>query len=386
MVTQKNKLTVTYFPYTLLSENDLKRLIPYFDTIRLLQVFPDSDPGLPDSVQASQLIQIYSPISNPLLLETLGRARRTYDQLAKVHQDGGLAHLLQTFTLQDDFEDSRTGLVAKIRQAHPRLNEEELEIVNEALFILLAHQFDYEHLELDLQLERIRGLEAKFQEEVGIDADEESEITEPTSPLLQESDPVRRQYSFQRLRAWTRLYWSQGEMPSFPALTTSPEVLSEIAERLPSEVAAFREELPAMEPARYLLSILPDTQSLSLEEVLEFRELLDRESARDKWRQSLTGFLDQLRQGPLKDDMVQETRHHLEEQAEGFRQLWPASRKPGRNLRLECLCYPNMHPEVAFALTSGLKLPAAKRYTPTDTNGITLCISPSAIQLDDRQS
>lgn len=383
MVTKKNTLTVTYFPYTLLSDNDLKRLIPYFDTIRLLQVFPDSTPGLPDAIQTSQLIQIYSPISNPVLLETLGRARRTYDQFARLHRDGGLAHLLQTFALQEDFEDSRTGLVAKIRQAHPRLSEEELEFVNEALFILLAHQFDYEHLELDQQLERIRGLEAKFQKEVGIDADEESEITEPTSPLLQESDPVRTQYPFQRLRAWTHLYWLQEEMPSFPALTTSPEVLSEIAERLPSQVAALRGELPDMEPAQYLLSILPDTQPLSLEEVLEFRESLDRESTLDKWRQSLTEVLDQIRQGPLKDEMDQEIRHHLEEQAEEFRQLWPASGKPGHNLRLECLCYPNMHPEVAFALASGLKVPAAKMYPPKDTNGITLCISPSELQSGD---
>ena len=385
MPTKKHKLTVTYFPYTLLSENDLKRLIPYFDTIRLLQVLPDSDPGLPDLAQSLQLIEIYYPISNPAILETLGRARRTYDQLGNVHQDAGLAHLLQTFALQEDFEDSRTGLVAKIRQAYPRLSEEELELVNQALFILLAHQFDYEHLELDLQLERIRGLEAKFQEEVGIGADEESEITEPTPPLLQESDPVRTQYPFQRLRAWTHLYWLQEEMPSFPALTTSPEVLSEIAERLPSQLAPIRGESPPVEPAQYLLSILPDTQSLSLEEVLEFRELLDRESRRDKWRESLTAILAQLRQGPLTDELEQDVRHRLEEQAEGFRQLWPASGKPGRNLRLECLCYPNMHSEVAFALASGLKLPAAKTYPPTDTNGITLCIFPSEIQSGDGQ-
>ena len=383
MDTKKNKLTVTYFPYTLLNENDLKRLIPYFDTIRLLQVFPDSNPGLPDLAQTSQLIEIYFPISNPVLLETLGRARRTYDQLGKVHHNGGLAHLLQTFALQEDFEDSRTGLVAKIRQAYPRLSEEELELVNQALFILLAHQFDYEHLELDLQLERIRGLEAKFQEEVGIGADEESEITEPTPPLLQESDPVRTQYPFQRLRAWTHLYWLQEEMPSFPALTTSPEVLSEIAERLPSQVAPIRGELPTLEPAQYLLSILPDTQSLSLEEVLEFRELLDRESRLDKWRESLTAILDRLRQGVLKNEMEQEIRHQLEEQAEGFRQLWPVPGKPGRNLKLECLCYPNMRPEVAFALTSGLRLPAVRTYPSMDTNGITLCISPAEIQSGD---
>ena len=385
MPTENNKLTVTYFPYTFLHKNDLKRLIPYFDTIRLLQVFPDSDPGLPDLVQTSQLVQLYAPISNPALLETVSRARKTYDQLGRVHQDGGLAHLLQTFALQEDFEGSRTGLVARIRQTHPRLSEEELEFVNDAVFILLAHQFDQEHLELDLQLERIRGLEAKFQEEVGIGTDEESEITAATSVLLQESDPPRAQYPFQRLRGWTHLYCLQERMSSFPALTTSPEVLSEIAERLPSHFAALSGELPAMETEKHLLSILPDPQSLSLEEVLEFRRLLSHESTLDNWRKSLAAVFDQLERKPLQEVMWQEINHHLQEQAHGFRRLWPASEKPSRYLRLECLCYPKMQPEVAFALASGLKLPAAKMYAAADTNGITLLIYPLEIQLDDRQ-
>ena len=382
---KNNKLTVTYFPYTFLHENDLKRLIPYFDTIRLLRVFPDSDPGLPDLLQTSQLVQLYAPISNPDLLETVSRARKTYEQLGRVHQDGGLAHLLQTFAFQEDFETSRTGLVARIRQADPRLSEEELEFVDHAVFILLAHQFDQEHLELDLQLERIRGLEAKFQEEVGIGTDEGSEITAATSVLLQESDPPRAQYPFQRLRAWTHLYCLQEHMASFPALTTSPEVFSEIAERLPSHFAALSGELPAMETEQHLLCFLPDPQWLSLEEVVGFRRLLSQESTLDNWRKSLTAVLDQLKREPLQEVPWQEINHHLQEQAHGFRQLWPASEKPSRYLRLECLCYPKMQPEVALALASGLELPAEKMYAPADTNGITLLIYPSELQPGDRQ-
>lgn len=385
MRTKNNKLTVTYFPYTFLHNNDLKRLIPYFDTIRLLQVFPDSDPGLPDLLQTSQLVQFYAPISNPALLETVSRARKTYEQLGRVHQGGGLAHFLQTFALQEDFETSRTGLVARIRQAHPRLSEEELEFVNDAVFILLAHQFDNENVEMDLQLERIRGLEAKFQEEVGIFTDEESEITAATSVLLQESDAPRTQYPFQRLRGWTHLYCSHEKMTSFLALTTSPEVLSEITERLPSHLATLSGELPAAETEQHLLSILPDPQSLSLEEVLEFRRLLSHESTLDNWRMSLTAVFEQLEREPLQEVMWQEINHHLQEQAHGFSQLWPASEKPSRYLRLECLCYPRMQPEVAFALAAGLKLPLTKMYAPADTNGITLLIYPSELQPGDRQ-
>jgi len=385
MGTNKNNLTVTYFPYTFMDENDLKRLIPYFDVMRLLQVFPDSDPGLPDLVQTSQVVELYVPVSNPALLETVRRARKTYDQLGRIHQDGGLAHLLQTFALQEDFEDSRTGLVAKVRQVHPRLSEEELEFVNDAVFILLAHRFDHEHLELDLQLERIGTLEAKFQEEVGIVTDEEREITAATSVSLQESDPPRSQYPFQRLRAWTHLYCLQEKILAFPTLTTSPEVLWEIAERLPSNFPPLTGELPAIEPAQHLLAILPDTQSLSLEKVLEFRQLVSRESILDNWRKSLTAVLDQLKQEPLEEQRWQETHHNLQKQADGFRHLWPDSEKPSRSLRLECLCYSRMQPEVAFALACGLKLPAAKMRDPADINGITLLIRPSELQADGPQ-
>ena len=385
MRTKSNNLTVTYFPYTFLHKNDLKRLIPYFDTIRLLQVFPDSDPGLPDLVQNSQLVQLYAPISNPVLLETVSRARKTYDQLGRVHQDGGLAHLLRTFALEEDFEGSRTGLVARIRQTHPRLSEEELEFVNDAVFILLAHQFDHEHLELDLQLERIRELEAKFHQEVGIGPDEESEITAATTVLLPESDPPRTQYPFQRLRGWTQLYCLQEKMEPFLALTTSPEILSEIAERLPSHFVPLSGELPAMEKEQHLLTFLPDPQSLSLEEVLEFRRLLSRESTLDNWRKSLSAVFDQLEREPLQEIRWQEINHDLQEQAHGFRQLWPASGEPSRYLRLECLCYPKMQPQVAFALASGLKLPTEKMYDPAGTNGITLVIYPSELQPGERQ-
>ena len=373
-----NELTVTYFPYTFLEDKDLKRLILYFDKIRLLQVFPDANPRLSDLLQTSQMVQPYSPISDPVLLETISRARKTYDQMGKVHRDVGVLHLLQTFALQEDFEDSRTGLVASIRKAHPRLSEEELALVNDAVFILLADRLDQEHADLDLQLERIRGLEAKFHEEVGIGTDEETEISGAASVLLQESDPPRTQYIFQRLRAWTRLYCLQEKMVYSPGLTTSPEVLWEIAERLPPQFAALTGEPLTKEPEKHLLSILPDPQSLSLAEVLEFRQLLSRESALDNWRESLTAAFDQLKREPLQGKIRQEIQQSLKEQAHGFQQLWPAPGKHSHCLRLECLCYPNMEPAVAFSLASGLE-PPGRIYAPEGTNGITLLIYPSEL-------
>jgi len=174
-------------------------------------------------------------------------------------------------------------------------------------------------------------------------------------------------------------------MTSFLALTTSPEVISEIIERLPPQFASLTGESSAGVPEKHLLSILPDPQSLSLAEILEFRQLLSGESILDNWRESLTAVLDQLEGQPLREEMWQETRKYLQEQAKGFQQLWPAPGKPSRYLRLECLCYPSMQPKVAFSLASGLKLPAGKMYEPAETNGITLLIYPSEFQPNGRE-
>ena len=385
MNTETAKLTVTYFPYTFLGEDDLKRLILYFHSTRLLQIFPDSDPGLPDLLRTSPLVQSFFPISDSALLETVSRAHQTYHQLGSVHQDVGLTHLLRTFALQENFEDSRTGLVAKIRETHPRMTEEEIELVNDAVFILLAHQLDREHLELDLQLERIRGLEAKFHEEAGIGTDEEREAlaTQPVS--IEESDPARTLYPFQRLRAWTRLYCLQKEMGPFLPLTTGAEVLGEIFERLPSQMAALTEESAPREPEKYLLSVLPDPQSLSLEEVLELRELLSRESILDNWQESLTAALDHLQHELHPQDKWQEIRQHLQQKAEEFKQHWPTPEKPSRYVRLECMCYPQVKPEIAFSLASSLEVSREELYGPEGANTITLLMYPAELQLDDRQ-
>jgi len=180
METQVPDLTLTYFPYTFLEENDLKRLILYFDTVRLLQVLSDSDPGLPDMLRNSQSVQLFCPISDPSISEATRRALQTCHQLGSIHQDGGLVELFRTFALQEDFEDSRTGLVAQLRKGHHRLVPEEEELVNDAVFLLLAHQLDHDQSELDLELERIRELENKFHAEMGIGADEEKDF-EPLS-------------------------------------------------------------------------------------------------------------------------------------------------------------------------------------------------------------
>ena len=377
MKTQSLELSATYFPYTFLAENDLKRLIFYFDTIHLLQVFPDFEPGLPDLLRSSQMVQPFQPVTETSFLETIGQAHQTYQQFGSLHQNGGLLQLLRTFALQEDFEDSRTGLVARIRQAHPQLAPEIAELVNDGVFLLLAHQLDHDHLELDLHMERIRGLEAKLHEEAGIATDEESDAVAMRSSLLEESDPPRTQYAYERLRAWTRLYCSQQQAVPLLPLTTSAEVLAEISERLSSQLSAVVEGMPVRESEQKCLSVLPDPRQLSLEEIVEFRQSVSRESFVDTWRESVTAAVNRLQQEIVTEDQWQELEQLVQKAADAFQEHWPVPEKPTCYLRLECICYPKVPPELAFSLATGLK-PAAREPYPSETaNGVSLLLSPA---------
>ena len=379
MNAESAKLTVTYFPYTFLEENDLKRLILYFDTVRLLQVLTDSDPGLPDLLHDSQSVQLFCPISDPAISEATRLALQTCHQLGSIHQDGGLVECFRTFALQEDFEESRTGLVAHLRQGHRRLAPEVEELVNDAVFLLLAQQLDHDQSELDLQLERIGELEDRFHAEVGIGADEEKDFEPLRSSLSMESDRTRTQYPFQRLRAWTHVYCAQKKTDPFLPLTTSAEVLGEIIERLPSEFTPLTQGLPERVLKQHRLAVLPDPQPLSLEEILALKQSLSSASALDKWRASFSTAISQLQQETFAEEEWLESGQHLQEAADGFRQHWPTQAGPSSFLQLECICHPGITADLAFSLTTGLKSDAEDLQPPQTVNGITLLLSPTVL-------
>jgi hypothetical protein len=340
MKTQSRELSATYFPYTFFEEKDLRRLIFYFDTIHLLQVLPDFELGLPDLLRTSQMVQPFQPVTETSLVETIGQAHQTYQQFGNVHQNGGLLQLLRTFALQEDFEDSRTGLVARIRQAHPQLAPEVAELVNDGVFLLLAHQLDHDHRELDLHMERIRGLETKLHEEAGIDC-------------------------------------SQEQVGPFLPLTTSEEVLAEILERLPSQSSPVAERMSVMGPEQKRLAVLPDPQQLSLEKIVEFRQSVSRESFVDTWRESVTVAVNRLQQETVPEEQWQELQHLVQKAANAFQEHWPVPEKPTHYLRLECACYPKVTPERAFSLATGLQHAAREPYSAETINGVSLLLSPT---------
>ncbi len=385
METRTTELNVTYFPYSFLEENDLKRLILYFNTIRLLQVLPDFDLELPGPLQTSSLVQSFCPMSSPMLIDNIKRAYQTYHQFGSVHQEVGLVQLLRTYAMQEDFEDSRTSLVAHIRQGLPSLAPEELELVNDAVFLLFAHELDREHLELDFQLDHVHGLESKLHEELGIGTEEEREAVALKSPSLLESDPPRTRYPLQRLRAWTRLYRQHQDPNPLLPLTTSLEVLGEISERLPPQLAALTSGPPSMPPRQYLLSIIPDPQLLSLEEILELRESLCREGILDNWWDSVATAISRLELETFTAEQWIDLREHLQKAADAFHPYWPAQDKTIQYLRLDAMSYPNLQPEVAFSLTTGLQAVGPGLPTAKGKNGIILLLCPSEPPQDDRQ-
>jgi hypothetical protein len=317
-------------------------------------------------------------LSSSSLLETIRQTEQNYYRLASVHQDGGLAQLLRTYALQEDFENSRAGLVARIRQGLPRLAPEEVDLVNDAVFLLFAHMLDRQHLELELKLDQIRGLETKLHEEMGIGREKEREAGAMESPLLVESDPPRALYPLQRLRAWTRLYTIHQEPTPLLPLTTCEEVLGEITERLPSQLTALSDGPLSTTPVRYHVSMLPDPRPFPLEQILELRELLNREGVLHNWWESLTAAISRLQQETLAEEQWRDLQERLQKAAAEFNQLWPASDEPTRHLRLDSMQYPELQPDIAFSLTSGLQPPGPGGPISKGRNGITLLLSPSA--------
>jgi hypothetical protein len=130
-----------------------------------------------------------------------------------------------------------------------------------------------------------------------------------------------------------------------------------------------------MEVKQYSLSVLPDPQLLSLEQVLEFRQSLEEQSFLDTWRHAVLTAITQLQETVLQDDQVRELQKNLQEVAHGFQRHWPITGEPSRYLQLKCLCYPKIKSEVALSKAAGLKPGSGKKHSHVGYNGTTLLLS-----------
>jgi hypothetical protein len=357
------ELVVTYFPYTLLGESDLKRLCLYLSRLRLLQIDPRVGVDLPAELRATDFIQPVSPVRESSTLERIRLALESYRQLGAVRPEGGLLRSFSAFALQDDDpEGSTSRLRGHLRGSRPKPTPEDRTLVDAAVSLLLAHEVDREHLELGRQLSGIRVLETEFAQAVGL-ADEDEEEPEVVGGLHGDDlEQSRSGQVVQRLRAWTRLYLA-GESEAATPLTTSVAVMEEIRERLPSRLAAMSAAALEERP----LCRLPDPGALPAAEVLALREELERVGILQHWRQAVTAALEALQ---ISEPAGMEK---VEAAAAAFAEHWPT--RPSADLEVRATSYPRLPAITAFALASGLQSPTADFLDPEGRNGVSLLLT-----------
>jgi hypothetical protein len=247
--------------------------------------------------------------------------------------------------------------------------------VSSAVFLLLAHEVDREHLELESRLGRVRVLETKFAEALGL-PDEEGEG--PTGPEASVGDDLERSRSEQaaeRLRAWTRLNLGRSGKSAVRPLTTSVAVMEEIWERLPPHFAAM-----SLTPSRagietHLLCRLPDPLTLPLAEILALRKRLARTEVLFRWSQALAAALQTLETAGPTGTKWPALLREIESAAGAFSEHWPTGQPAGRALELSATWYRRLPATTAFAVAAGLRAPDADLFDPEGKNGVSLLLS-----------
>ena len=362
------ELVVTHFPYTLLAETDLKRLCVYVSRLRLLQVDPQVGLRLPSELRARDFIQPVSPVQESSILERIRLALGSCRQLGALRPEGGLLQSFRAFALQDDPEGSTRRLRAHLRGSRPKFTPNDRSLVDAAVLLLLAHELDRAHLELERQLGGVRVLEAGFAEALGL-ADEQGEVPEAVEE--RDGDDLERSRSeqaLQRLRAWTRLHLA-GESEAATPLTTSVAVMEEIWERVPPHLAAISPAASAPAPEVRRLCRLPDPGALPATEVIALREELERAGILQRWRQAVAAALE-AHQASEPAEMEE-----VKAAAAAFFEHWP--RGGSADLELRATSYPRLPAITAFALATGLQSPAADLLDPEGRNGVSLLLAPA---------
>jgi hypothetical protein len=371
----EEEFTVTYFPYTLLDEGDLKRLCLYVARLRLVQVDPDTDPGLPPKLRAGAIIQPASPVADAPTLERIRLALRAYRQIGALRPEGGLLDCFGAFACHEDPEGSANRLRARLKGV-PNSTPHDMELVNSAVFLLLAHEVDREHLELESRLGRVRVLETEVAGALGLPEDEEGRLTVAAAPVGDDLERSRSGQAAERLRAWTRLNLDLIGEDAVRPLTTSVAVMDEIWERLPPHLAAM-----SLVPSRtgietHILCRLPDPLGLPLAEVLALRERLASTEVLFQWWQALAAALQTLETAGPTGREWPARRRAIEGAAGAFSAHWPKGHPACRALELSVIWYRRLPATTALALVAGMCAPAPDLLNREGKNGASLLLSP----------
>jgi len=355
------ELPVTYFPYTLVAASDLKRLCLYVSSLRLLQIDPRVGVGLPAEPRARDFIQPVSPLQENSTLERIRLALASYREFGAFGPEGGLLRPFSFLARQDEEpEGSTSRLRAHLKGSRRKPAPEDRSLVDAAVFLLLAHEVDREHLELGRQLGGIRVLETKFTQALGLPDDhgEEAEAGEELDG--DDLEQTRSEQVRQRLKAWTRLYLA-GQSGAATPLTTSVAVMEEIRERLPPHLAAISAASSAAAPEARRLCRLPDPGALPATEVFALRKELEGAGILRDWWHAVASTLEAL-QASEPAGMEE-----VEAAAAAFVERWPT--RPAADLEVEATSYPRLSALTGFALATGLQSPNAGLLDPEGRNG-----------------
>jgi hypothetical protein len=238
--------------------------------------------------------------------------------------------------------------------------------VDAAVFLLLAHEVDREHLELARQLGGVRALETEFARAAGLPDEHGEKPAASEAPDGDHLEQSRSEQARRRFRAWTRLSLA-GRTPAATPLTTSVAVMEEIRERLPSALAATSLTASTSGPKALSLCRLPDPGALPAAEVLALREELECAGILQHWRQAVAATLEALQAS--KPANIEE----VEAAAAAFGERWPT--RPPADLEVEATFYPLLPAITAFALATGLQGPTADLPDPEGRNGVSLLLA-----------
>ncbi|MCU0586853.1 MAG: hypothetical protein MUF52_01745 [Syntrophobacteraceae bacterium] len=250
------------FPYQILPDRDLRHLALFAPVTHRLQVLEP----VPIPPWGPSHFETLCPELSEEAAEQLRGARAGFREFAAVHQDHCLAASYASETLLRQSWESRFDIQASLRGGDAQSPDPgNRAILEAALFLEMAAEFDLRQAELEADLTRAAHLETEFREILGIDEEGALEDTlETLSPTLAAS---RAHLSFmlpRRIASWLRvLSISPAAVSSLVLVTVSQEVVDEILDR----VEALTRHRPSRPVAsQRVLATLPGLPSLPSED------------------------------------------------------------------------------------------------------------------------
>lgn len=219
------------FPHQVIPEQDLGRLALIVPKTHRIQVL---EPLTVPAWCAARFEILPAGLTAPEA-EQLRHARESFREFAAVHQNHCLAASFTSETfLRQDLE-SRLDIQSTLRRGEAeKVDKERKQLLEAALFLEMAAEFDRKQGDLASDLSEAAQLEAEFREILGIG--EEDTLEDSLETLSPPLTPTRTYLSFmldKRIAGWLRVF-SRVTAPSAPLtlVALTQEVVDEIIDRI----------------------------------------------------------------------------------------------------------------------------------------------------------